>query len=232
MSLCIIPARGGSKRIPRKNIKLFNGKPMIAYSILAAQESDCFKQIIVSTDDDEIAQVAREYGADVPFMRPAELSDDFATTGEVVAHSVEFMQRKGWKDNDVCCIYATAPFVQSNDLRYGLKVLREKQVDFAFSVCHFAFPIQRALKINIRDEVTMFQPELWAIRSQDLEEAWHDAGQFYWGTKQAWLEKKPIFNSQSAAIRLPRYRVQDIDTIEDWTYAEMMMKVLTEFQAA
>ena len=149
MSLCIIPARGGSKRIPRKNIKLFNGKPMIAYSILAAQESDCFKQIIVSTDDDEIAQVAREYGADVPFMRPAELSDDFATTGEVVRYTLQQLEKQEKLLEYVCCLYATAPFVQFTKLREGMQVLEDNSnIDFALAVTSFSFPPQRSLSIN------------------------------------------------------------------------------------
>ncbi len=226
MTLCIIPARGGSKRIPRKNIKLFNNKPMIAHSIIVAQQSGLFSDIIVSTDDAEIAQVAREYGANVPFVRPPELSDDFATTGAVIAHAVDFMQQNGWSGDAVCCIYATAPFVQTDDLLRGFQQLRDTGADFAFSVCSFAFPIQRALRMNEQGEVAMFQPELFAVRSQDLEEAWHDAGQFYWGTAQAWLAQKPIFNSHSVGVPLPRYRVQDIDTPEDWVRAELLAKVL------
>ncbi len=226
MTLCIIPARGGSKRIPRKNIKLFNNKPMIAHSIIVAQQSGLFSDIIVSTDDAEIAQVAREYGANVPFVRPPELSDDFATTGAVIAHAVDFMQQNGWSGDAVCCIYATAPFVQTDDLQRGFQQLRDTGADFAFSVCSFAFPIQRALRMNAQGEVAMFQPELFAVRSQDLEEAWHDAGQFYWGTAQAWLAQKPIFNSHSVGVPLPCYRVQDIDTPEDWIRAELLAKVL------
>lgn len=226
MTLCIIPARGGSKRIPRKNIKLFNNKPMITHSIIVAQQSGLFSDIIVSTDDAEIAQVAREYGANVPFVRPPELSDDFATTGAVIAHAVDFMQQNGWSGDAVCCIYATAPFVQADDLQRGFQQLRDTGANFAFSVCSFAFPIQRALRMNAQGEVAMFQPELFAVRSQDLEEAWHDAGQFYWGTAQAWLAQKPIFNSHSVGVPLPRYRVQDIDTPEDWIRAELLAKVL------
>ncbi|XXQ67630.1 pseudaminic acid cytidylyltransferase [Neisseriaceae bacterium B1] len=230
MTLCIIPARGGSKRIPRKNIKDFKGKPMIAHSILAAQQSGVFSHIIVSTDDVEIANVAREYGADVPFLRPAQLSDDFATTGAVIAHAVDFMQQNGWTDDAACCLYATAPFVQAVDLQTGLQQLRDTGADFAFSVTSFPFPIQRALRLAENGEVAMFQPEMFAVRSQDLPEAWHDAGQFYWGSAAAWLAHKPIFNSRSVAVKLPRYRVQDIDTLEDWARAELMAKVLAEME--
>ena len=199
---------------------------MIAHSILAAQQSGCFEQIMVSTDDDEIADVARAYGADVPFFRPAELADDFATTGAVIAHTVDWMQQNGWTGNEVCCLYATAPFVQATDLQTGLAKLRDTNADFAFSVTSYAFPIQRALMMSENGVVAMFQPEMFAVRSQDLPEAWHDAGQFYWGNTAAWLSKKPIFNSHSVGVVLPRYRVQDIDTLEDWVRAELMAKVL------
>lgn len=228
MTLCIIPARGCSKRIPRKNIKLFAGKPMIAHSILAAQHSGCFDKIIVSTDDEEIAAIAQQYGANIPFVRPQNLSDDFATTGAVIAHAINFMQQNGWQGKFACCLYATAPFVQAADLQAGLVKLRETNADFAFSVTSFPFPIQRALKLTENGDVAMFQPEMFAIRSQDLPEAYHDAGQFYWGKTTAWLAQKPIFNSHSQAIVLPRHRVQDIDTLEDWLCAEMMWRTLQE----
>ncbi|MDO4433887.1 MAG: pseudaminic acid cytidylyltransferase [Alysiella sp.] len=227
MTLCIIPARGGSKRIPRKNIKIFNGKPMIAHSILAAKNSGCFERIIVSTDDTEIAQISQQYGAEVPFTRPAELSDDFATTGTVMAHAVDFMLKQGnWQGKMACCLYATAPFVLASDLQIGATKLREMGADFAFSLTDYAFPIQRALKLSENGEVAMFQPEMFAVRSQDLARAWHDAGQFYWGTVAAWLTQKPIFNSQSVGVKLPRYRVQDIDTPDDWERAELLAKIL------
>ena len=145
MPLCIIPARGGSKRIPRKNIKPFNGKPMIAHSIAAAQRAGCFAQIIVSTDDPEIAAIARQYGASVPFVRPPELSDDYATTGAVVAHAVQWMQQHGWQGNAACCLYATAPFVQPHDLQQSFTSLAQARADYAFSITSFPNPIQRPL---------------------------------------------------------------------------------------
>ncbi len=226
MPLCIIPARGGSKRIPRKNIKPFGDKPMIAHSIEAALESGCFERVVVSTDDEEIAAVARQYGAQTPFVRPSELADDFATTGAVMRHAVAALLAEGLPE--ICCLYATAPFVRPADLQRGLDTLRQSGGDYAFSVTSFPFPIQRALRLNGQGGVSMFQPENFAVRSQDLEEAWHDAGQFYWGTAEAWLAQKPIFNSRSSAVKLPRYRVQDIDTPEDWARAEMMWRVLRE----
>tara|TARA_R110002072_G_C7974062_1_gene535133 strand:+ start:5573 stop:6277 length:705 start_codon:yes stop_codon:yes gene_type:complete len=226
MKVAIIPARGGSKRIPRKNIKLFFGLPIIAYSIKAAQESNLFDRIIVSTDDPEIAQISKQYGAEIPFLRPAKLSDDFATTGEVISHAIEELQKEGEKIDLVCCIYATAPFIQIRDLKESYQLLVNNDADFAFSATSFPFPIQRAIKLNERNQVEMFQPENLLTRSQDLEEAYHDAGQFYWGKAEAYLENKPVFSPQSCAILLPRERVQDIDTPEDWKRAEIMFQVL------
>jgi len=230
MKLAVIPARGGSKRIPRKNIKPFCGKPMIAWSIEAARQSGCFNQVVVSTDDAEIAEVARQYGAQVPFMRPAELSDDHTGTTAVVAHAIDWFAARGQMPEQVCCLYATAPFVSVDDLRRGLAVLTETGSDYAFAVTSYAFPIQRAIRITPAGRVEMFNPEHFITRSQDLEEAWHDAGQFYWGRAQAWLQNKVIFGTASVPIRLPRHRVQDIDTPEDWVRAEWLFKAITNEQ--
>ena len=226
MNIAVIPARGGSKRIPRKNIKLFCGKPMIAWSIEAAVESGCFDRVIVTTDDAEIAAVAKEWGADVPFMRPPELSDDFAGTIPVIAHAVDWLEAQNLQPKAVCCLYATAPFVQADDLRRGLEILREQAVDYAFSMTSYAFPIQRAIKLTENGRVSMFYPEHFNSRSQDLDESYHDAGQFYWGTVDAWRQHKSIFSEEAAPVLLPRHRVQDIDTPEDWVRAEWMFKTL------
>lgn len=222
--IAVIPARGGSKRIPRKNIREFAGKPMIAWSIEAALASACFARVIVSTDDDEIAGVARKYGAEVPFRRPAELSDDHTGTIPVVAHAIDWLRESGRAPQAVCCIYATAPFVQSDDLVAGWRALQAPDVDYAFSVTSYPFPIQRALKITGTGHVAMFQPEYFTTRSQDLEEAWHDAGQFYWGRADAWSAGTPIFSEGAVPVILPRHRVQDIDTPEDWQRAEWLFK--------
>ena len=179
MKLAIIPARGGSKRIPRKNIRIFCGKPMIAWSIEAAQASGCFDHIIVSTDDDEIAEVARASGAEVPFIRPPELSDDHIGTTPVIAHAIDWINRNAGIADFACCLYATAPFVQAGDLRRGFDVLQQSGADYAFSVTSYAFPIQRAIRITSDHRVEMFNREHFNTRSQDLEEAFHDAGQFY-----------------------------------------------------
>jgi pseudaminic acid cytidylyltransferase len=232
VKLAVIPARGGSKRIPRKNIKNFCGKPMIAWSIEAARLSGCFERIIVSTDDIEIADVARTYGAEVPFMRPLELSDDHTGTIPVIAHAVEWMNRNATGSvGFACCLYATAPFVQAEDLRRGFDVLQDSGAEYAFSVTSYAFPIQRAIRITTDHRVEMFNPEYFTTRSQDLEEALHDAGQFYWGRADAWLACKPLFTCDAAPVLLPRHRVQDIDTAEDWYQAEWLFKAM-QSQAA
>lgn len=225
MNVAIIPARGGSKRIPRKNIKEFCGKPMIAWSIEAARKSGVFDRIIVSTDDDEIARVARHYGAEVPFKRSEELSNDFAGTMPVMHHAVNWIISQGYRPEYVCCIYATAPFIRDEDLKKSFSLIKDRKSDFCFSVTSYSYPIQRALKISDNNEISMFEPEQFNVRSQDLVEAWHDAGQFYWGRSSAWLMEKPVFKSQSIPFILPRARVQDIDTFEDWDLAELMFEI-------
>ena len=224
--VAIIPARGGSKRIPRKNIKMFCGKPMIAWSIEAAKVSGCFDKIVVSTDDIEIAETAKQWGAQAPFMRPAELSDDYAGTIPVIRHAVQWLQEHEGPVDYACCIYATAPFVSAQDLQRGWQLLNGTAHDYAFSVTSYAFPIQRAIRITGQGRVAMFNPEHFMTRSQDLEEAWHDAGQFYWGTAAAWLAEKPLFADGAVPVKLPRHRVQDIDTPEDWTRAEWLFKAM------
>ena len=226
MRLAIIPARGGSKRIPGKNIKPFCGQPIIAWSIAAAQQSGCFDRIVVSTDDAEIAKVAKAYGAEVPFMRPPELSDDYTGTTPVIAHAIDWQNAQGEKVSQACCIYATAPFVQAQDLLQGLQVMRSSGADYAFSVTTYAFPIKRAILITPEQRVAMFHPECFNTRSQDLEEAWHDAGQFYWGRANAWLTGKPLFSNDAVPVPLPRHRVQDIDTPDDWARAEWLFKAM------
>lgn len=222
MKLAVIPARGGSKRIPRKNIKSFCGKPVIAWSIEAALQSGCFDQVVVSTDDAEIAEIARQCGAKVPFMRPTELADDHTGTVPVICHAIEWFSERGQVSDQVCCIYATAPFVGAADIRRGLDILTGSGSDYAFAVTKYPFPIQRAIRITDKGRVAMFNPEHFNKRSQDLEEAYHDAGQFYWGQANAWLTGTVVFGPHAAAVQLPRYRVQDIDTAEDWQMAEYL----------
>ncbi|WP_456415742.1 pseudaminic acid cytidylyltransferase [Thiolapillus sp.] len=226
MKLCVIPARGGSKRIPRKNIKEFCGQPIIAYSIQAARKTGLFDHIVVSTDDDEIAEIARSYGAETPFRRPAEISDDHTGTNAVVKHAILWFQENGTPVDLVCCIYATAPFVQEDYLQLGHDKLIQSDKSFAFSVTSFPFPIQRALKITQNGGLSAFYPEFRSTRSQDLEDAYHDAGQFYWGSAKAFLQEHELFSNQSLPILLPRHLVQDIDTPEDWIRAEYMYKAI------
>ena len=231
MNICVIPARAGSRRIPRKNIKEFNGKPIIAYSIEAALKSNCFSQVIVSTDDDEISEVAKKYGAHVPFVRPDELSNDYVGTIPVIKHTIEWMEDNNNYIENVCCLYATAPFIQSKIISKAYQQLKNSSADYCFSVTSFAFPIQRAIRIVHGDKVEMFNPEHFDTRSQDLEESYHDAGQFYWGKAQAFKAELPLFSEVATPYVLPRYLVQDIDTMEDWIRAEAMYRVLQETEA-
>jgi len=226
MRFAIIPARGGSRRIPSKNIRPFAGKPMIAWSIEAALASELFDRIIVSTDDERIAATAREHGAETPFLRPAELSGDHTATVPVIAHAIEWLAAHGTHADEVCCIYATAPFIRVDDLRDAASRLRDTGADYAFPITSFAFPIQRSVALGSDGRLRMLQPEHALTRSQDLEEAYHDAGQFYWGRTDAWLQGIPLMGPATAPLVIPRYRVQDIDTHEDWTRAEMMFEVL------
>lgn len=224
MNVLVIPARGGSKRIPLKNIKPFCGKPMIAWSIEAAKSSGLFDHIIVSTDDENIAKIALQYGAEVPFERPAELSDDFTGTGPVVKHALEWCIENIGPVEFICTLYATAPFIKPEDIIMGFELLKSGGCQMTLTVTSFPFPIQRALKIATDGSVSMFQPKNFSTRSQDLESAYHDAGQLYWATSKAVLNDLSAFSSVAKAQILPRYKVQDIDTQEDWDRAELMYK--------
>lgn len=226
MSLCIIPARGASKRIPRKNIRLFHGRPMIAWSIQAALDSNTFDHLIVSTDDAEIAEIALAAGAEVPFMRPANLSDDYTSTVPVIKHALGEAEKLWGEQPLACCLYATAPFVQADDIRVTRSLIEDTGADYAFPVTSFPFPIQRGVKLTEDGRMAMFQPEHALTRSQDLEEAYHDVGQFYWGQRSAWLAGTPVIGPGAAPLVIPRQRVQDIDTLEDWTRAELLFKAL------
>ncbi|MEZ9596530.1 pseudaminic acid cytidylyltransferase [Shewanella sp. 10N.261.52.F9] len=222
MNVAIIPARGGSKRIPRKNIKHFNGKPIIAYSIEAALQSGCFDRVIVSTDDSEIAEVAKQYGAEVPFKRPANIADDYATTLMVIEHALNVLALDGVQYQHCCCIYATAPFVTAKQLKQGLQQMQQRQADYLFPVCEFPAPIQRAIRLDDNANVAMFAPEHLNTRSQDLSAAYYDTGQFYWGTVAAYLSSKPIYSEKASGLVLPKGCVVDIDTPEDWLLAEAL----------
>lgn len=226
MKLCVIPARGGSKRIPHKNIRPFAGKPIIAWSIQAALATALFDRVMVSTDDTEIAAVAQAHGAEVPFMRPAELADEYTGTNAVVKQAIQWHLDQGQPVDMACCLYATAPFVQTRYLREGHEKLEASDKSFAFSVTRYDFPVQRALRLNGTGEVEALYPAYRQTRSQDLEPAYHDAGQFYWGRAQAFLEDAILFSSLSLPVILPSHLVQDIDTEEDWRRAELMFDAL------
>lgn len=229
MNIAIIPARGGSKRIPRKNIKLFDGKPMIAHAILAAKACGLFEHIVVSTDDDEISSIAREWGAETPFVRPVELADDYAATVPVIAHAVKACRDLGWIFENVCCIYPGVPFIQIEDLKETQALFMKKDVDYCFPVAEFPSAIQRALKRNDDESMQPFNPEYEMTRTQDLEPAYHDAGQFYWGKAQAWLQN-PEVHSGGIGFVIPAWRVVDIDTAEDWRRAELLYAASAGFK--
>ena len=228
MKLCVIPARGGSKRIPRKNIRMFAGRPMLAHSIQAAQACGLFDHIVVSTEDERIAEVAMANGAEVPFLRPRSLADDHTGTDAVARHAIEWFQAAGKPVSHTCCVYATAPFLRAADLCAGYEKLIASGKSFVFSATRYVFPIQRAIRLNAKGEVEALFPEHLFSRSQDLEPAYHDAGQFYWGTAQAYLDEEIIFSPASLIVELPHYRVQDIDTEDDWESAELMYRLLQD----
>jgi len=227
--IAVIPARGGSKRIPRKNIKDFYGKPLIAYSIEVALESKLFEKVIVTTDDEEIATIARSYGAEVPFIRPKELADDFSGTQDVIDHALKWFEDRGEHYDLVCTIYATAPLLQAQYLVKGYNALKNSDAIHAFSATSMPFPIQRTFKLDSNGRCEMFTPEHYMTRSQDLEEAYQDAGQFYW-SKVGKASTEVMFGKDSIPVVLPRHLVQDIDTLEDWQRAEVMYKVLQEMK--
>ena len=226
MKIAIIPARGGSKRIPKKNIKDFCGLPIIAYSINTAKKSNIFDKIIVSTDNDEIANVAKSYGAEVPFKRPEHLSDDHTGINDVIFHAVNYMIQKGQVLNEVCCIYATAPLIKINDLKESLKILQTNKWNYVISATNFNYPIHRSFEIKENGSIEMLFKKYYESRSQDIVKSMHDAGQFCWGYANTWLKKQIIFDNKSTIIELPNWRVQDIDTLDDWYRAEQIYKIL------
>lgn len=225
-TIAVIPARGGSKRIKHKNIRSFYGKPLIAYSIENALKSELFDQVIVSTDCEQIAGIAKEYGASVPFIRPKKLSDDFTGTTPVVQHAIRWYQESVAPLQYCCCLYPTSPLLNWKELVAAFNELKNnKSKHYIFSVTNFAFPIQRAL-IKTASGVEPMFPKWIGCRSQDLIETMHDAGQFYWGKAESYLANLPLFSEHAIAWELPRYRVQDIDTEEDWHQAELMYQAL------
>lgn len=226
-NLAVIPARGGSKRIPRKNIKLFAGRPMIAYAIDAARRTGLFDHVVVSTDDAEIAEIARAEGAETPFARPAGLADDFTPTVPVIAHAVAACREAGWAVENACCIYPAVPLIEPGDLVAAYDALIAGDgTRYVFPVAAYPSPIQRALRRDPESgTLAPFSPEYASTRTQDLEPAFYDAGQFYWGPAALWLEGKNL-HANARAIVLPEWRVADIDMPEDWERAELLAGVL------
>ena len=229
MIVGVIPARGGSKRIPGKNIRPFCGRPIIEYSIQAALKSNIFDRVVVSTDCQQIADVAKRSGAEVPFTRPPELANDFATTTPVVQHAIAAIESEGTPVDFACCIYGTAPFISPGDIQNGLKRLQASSVArFSLPVTTFPYAIYSSLKMKNESECEMFYPEHESTRSQDLPEAWHDAGQCYWASGNDWTQLNGgILSSRLIGLPIPRHRVQDIDTPEDWLRAELMFELLS-----
>jgi pseudaminic acid cytidylyltransferase len=223
MRLAVIPARGGSKRIPRKNIKLFGGQPMLIYAIEAARRARVFDHIVVSTDDSEIAAIARAAGAELPFVRPAGLADDHTPTVPVIAHAIEACLALGWSAEQVCCIYPAVPFLRAEDIQRAQELFDLGGASYVFPVAEFRSPIQRALRRQTDGTTRPFDPDHVRTRTQDLEPAYHDAGQFYWGARQAWLSRLDI-HLDSKTIVLPDWRALDIDTPTDWERAEAMLR--------
>jgi N-acylneuraminate cytidylyltransferase len=226
LKLAVVPARGGSKRIPRKNIRAFAGKPMIAWPIEAALAAGVFDRVIVSTDDEEIAACARACGAEVPFLRPAELADDHADTRTVIAHAIAWLRAQGEAPDFVCCIYATAAFVQPDDIRAAMARIESGDWRYVLSATAFSGPVFRGFLEEGTRGLRMLFPGYESRRSQDLPEVLHDAAQFYWGRADAWMQPAPIFAEGTSALRIPRWRSQDIDTDEDWAQAEALMALL------
>jgi pseudaminic acid cytidylyltransferase len=224
-NLCIIPARGGSKRIPQKNIKDFIGKPIIAYSIEAAISSGLFDEVMVSTDDLEIAAIAKKYGASVPFMRSDKTANDFATTFDVIHEVVQEYEQLNKNFDFTCCIYACAPFVTNEKLVDSFQILQENKFDSVFPIMPYGFPIQRALRKE-ENKVSFFYPEFSLSRSQDLEKSFHDAGQFYWMNTAVCLQKKQILTNNSGSIVLSELEGQDIDNEVDWKLAELKYELI------
>ncbi|MFV8226345.1 pseudaminic acid cytidylyltransferase [Christiangramia aquimixticola] len=224
-NLCIIPARGGSKRIPKKNIRNFLGKPIIAYSIEAALDSELFEEVMVSTDDEEIAAIALKCGAEVPFMRSANNADDYATTVDVLIEVIETYKSLGLEFENIACLYPSAPFTTSEKLKEAYSNLRTKKLDAVFPVMPYSFPIQRSLKMN-NGKLEYFYPEFENSRSQDLEKSYHDAGQFYFLNTVGLLKNKSMLSQNAGGILITELEAQDIDNELDWKLAEIKYELL------
>lgn len=224
MNIAVIPARGGSKRIPRKNVKDFGGRPMIAWAISAALESRLFTKVVVSTDDVEIASIARLHGAETPFVRPADLANDTAGTVPVIAHALRELRKFGVCCNHAACIYPCTPFLRAQDLKDAFDMLVTSGQDFVYPVVEYSHPTFRAMRRASTGKMQFVFPECEMMRTQDLEATYHDAGQFYWGTASAWLAEKKMHTAGIGMV-VPSWRFVDIDSEDDWHRAEMLFKL-------
>ena len=225
MNIAVIPARGGSKRIPRKNIKLFNGRPMIAWTIEKALNSQCFDKVIVTTDDSEISAVARSAGAETPFIRPKELADDITPTVPVISHAIKCMKEKGEIYDNVCCIYPCTPTLSENDLVHALDLLINSSASYVYPVTEYMHPIQRALQRDVYGKTSFREPEHELTRTQDLPVMYHDTGLFYWGCSSSWLSNKPM-HTDGISFVIPSWRTVDIDNMDDWIRAEILVEYI------
>lgn len=225
MNMAIIPARGGSKRIPRKNIRSFNGKPMIAWSIDAAKKSGLFQHIVVSTDDEEIAKIAMSYGAEVPFLRPEELANDISPTVPVISHAINACAQLGWTSDYICCIYPCAPFITRSHLLSSFEMLKNTDADYVYPVAEYPHPVQRAMLRNQDGHMSFVTPEYEMSRTQDLIKTFHDTGQFYWGKSNAWSSQKKM-HSEGLGFVVPHWQSVDIDTLDDWRRAELIYNAM------
>lgn len=225
MKVAIIPARGGSKRIPRKNAKPFFGVPMIARTIATALQSGLFERVVVSTDDAEIAEISRQAGAQVPFTRPLNLADDLTPTVPVIAHALQACNLLEWQVSHACCIYPCVPLLAIGDIAAALEMALDTDADFVYPVTDYAHPIQRAMRRSESGKMSLYSPQFEMTRTQDLEKSFHDAGQFYWGKASAWLEHKKM-HTTGLGMPIPHWRVVDIDSEDDWRRAELLFKAL------
>ena len=225
MNIAVIPARGDSERIPLKNIKQFCGKPMISYPIKTAMSSKYIDKIVVSTDNDDIANVSLEYGALIPFKRPTELSDNFTPTAPVIAHAIKMLIELGWEIENVCCIYPCTPLLDNKVINNVYEIFHSRKMDFAYPVIHYSHPIQRALRMSGAGEMEFIYPEYELTRTQDLEETFHDSGQFYWGKVDAWINGGGM-HTDGIGVQIESWKVVDIDYDEDWIKAELLKKAM------
>ena len=228
MKIAIIPARGGSKRIPKKNVRQFCGSPIISWSISTALRSDLFARVIVSTDDKEIAAIAKAYGAEVPFMRPSRLADDYIGTIPTIQHAIHAVEQENFFPHFVCCIYPAAPFVSVKQLRDAFSILQKEDIDFVFPAAPYSPPVQRGFVVTDEGNVQMWSPNDFSRRSQDLTNVFHDTGQFYWAKNETWKESKIIFSPKSRILRVGVYEAIDIDSLDDWEFAEHIFSQRTK----